>query len=141
MKTCQNFYFVKVFYFFKTRQTFYFFTSFNSSDMLLVLVITCLGERFGLNYPSEFFKVLKTTRVKWGRFQNFQKSRGWFVTKIARTKLVVCWLIARNQQTHCIKTNSGQLKFSEQATTMLLNYQRPVILTCLQRINLKKDNH
>ena len=51
------------------------------STVWLVLVITCLGGKFGINCSSAFFKVLK--------FQNVQKSRGWFIPKIAETKHVI----------------------------------------------------
>ena len=47
----------------------------------VVLVITCLGGRFGINYPSKFLKIFV--------FQNFQKSRDWSVPIIARTNLVI----------------------------------------------------
>ena len=46
-----------------------------------VLVITCLEGQLGINCPSAFLKTLK--------FQNFQKSQGWFIKKIARTKHVI----------------------------------------------------
>ena len=46
-----------------------------------VLLIPCFGSQSGINYPSEFLKTLK--------FQNFQKSRVRFISKIDRTKHVV----------------------------------------------------
>ena len=39
---------------------------------VFALVIACLGGQFGINCPNAFWK--------------FQKSRGWFIIKIARTK-------------------------------------------------------
>ena len=35
------------------------------------------------------FDIFETVRVKRGKFQNFQKSRGWFIPKIAQTKHVI----------------------------------------------------
>ena len=46
---------------------------------------------------------MKLKRVKRGQFQNFQKSRGLVIPKIARNKRDY-WLITPNQQTFCIKT-------------------------------------
>ena len=40
--------------------------------MQLVLVITCLGRRFEINYPSYF----EIVWVKQGQIQSFEKSRG-----------------------------------------------------------------
>ena len=35
------------------------------------------------------FENFEIARVKRGEFQNFQKSRGWFILKTARTKHVI----------------------------------------------------
>ena len=39
----------------------------------LVLVITCLRGKFGINLPSSLFWNFEISPVKRGRFQNFQK--------------------------------------------------------------------
>ena len=39
--------------------------------------------------PECIFENFEIARVKRGQFQNFQKSRGWLIPKIARTKHVV----------------------------------------------------
>ena len=39
----------------------------------LVLVITCLRGKFGINLPSALFLNFEISRVKRGRFQNFKK--------------------------------------------------------------------
>ena len=39
--------------------------------------------------PDYIFEKFEIVRVKRGEFQNFQKSRGWFIPKIARTKHVI----------------------------------------------------
>ena len=44
---------------------------------------------FGINCPSAFFENFEMARVKREQFQNFQKSQGWFIPKIARTKHVI----------------------------------------------------
>ena len=36
--------------------------------------------------PEYIFQNFEIARVKRGKFQNFQKSGGWFIPKIARTK-------------------------------------------------------
>ena len=55
--------------------------------MILVLVITCLRGRFGINCPSVFLKNFEIARE--GQFQNFRKSRGSFIPKTAPTKRVI----------------------------------------------------
>ena len=55
--------------------------------LILVLVITCLRGRFGINCPSVFLKIFEIARE--GQFQNFRKLRGSFIPKIARTKQVI----------------------------------------------------
>ena len=60
--TLRTFYFFKVFYIIRLLKSIISlkcFTSFSSSNMLLVLLITCLGGRFGTNCPSAFLKLLK----------------------------------------------------------------------------------
>ena len=49
--------------------------------VVFVLVIKWLGGWFEINCPSSFLKILK--------FQIFQKSRGWFIPKIAPSKHVI----------------------------------------------------
>ena len=39
--------------------------------------------------PKSIFENIEVTWVKQKQFQNFQKSRGWFIPKIARTKHVI----------------------------------------------------
>ena len=39
--------------------------------------------------PQCIFENFVFARVKRGQFQNVQKSRGWFIPKIARTKRVI----------------------------------------------------
>ena len=38
--------------------------------------------------PKCIFENLEIARIKRGQFQNFQKSRGWFIPKITRNKHV-----------------------------------------------------
>ena len=69
--------------------------------MTLVLVITCLGERFGINYLGPFLKILK-------------------FLKIARTKHVVTGYSHQTNKHVVLKAiyfNSGQLQISEWAIT------------------------
>ena len=54
--------------------------------------------------PKCVFENFEIARVKRGQFQNFQKSRGWFIPKTAQTKRDY-WLITSNQQTLCIETH------------------------------------
>ena len=55
-------------------------------------------------FSKLIFKNFEIAWVKRGQYQNFQKSQGWFIPKIARTKRDY-WLITPNQQTLCIETN------------------------------------
>ena len=55
--------------------------------------------------PECIFENSEIVRVKRGQFQNFQKSRGWFIPQISRTKHDGYWLITPNQKTLCIETN------------------------------------
>ena len=66
----------------------------------LVLVIICLGGRF-----ENIFENLEITRVKWGQFQHFQKSRRWFIPKITRTKHVVTVLVNHTKLTNTLHWN------------------------------------
>ena len=82
------------------------------SIMWLALVITCLEGRFGTNCSSAFLKILEISWVKQGLFQIFQKSRGWFIPKIARYKHV------NQTNKHLLKLisfKSGQLQIRERA--------------------------
>ena len=63
-----------------------------------------LGRAIWGKLPECIFKNFEITRVKREQFQNFQKSRGGFIPRIARNKRDY-WLIAPNQQTISIETN------------------------------------
>ena len=52
--------------------------------------------------PEYIFENFWNCPSKMKQFQNFQKSQGWFIPKIAWTNY---WLIRTNQQTLCIETN------------------------------------
>ena len=39
--------------------------------------------------PVCIFENFEIARVKWGQFQNFQKSWGWFIPKMVRTEHVI----------------------------------------------------
>ena len=55
-----------------------------------ICISNYLFERGIWNKLSEcIFEDFETARVKRGQFQNFQKSRGLFIPKIARTKHVI----------------------------------------------------
>ena len=45
-------------------------------SILLVLVITCLGSRFGINCPSAFLKILKLPKSNEGNFKIFKNHEG-----------------------------------------------------------------
>ena len=47
------------------------------------------GRAIWYKLPECIFGNFETVRVKRGQFQNFQKSWGWFIPKIARTKNVI----------------------------------------------------
>ena len=61
------------------------------------LVITRLGERFGINCPSAFMKILQ--------FENFQESGGRSIPKNRPKQTYGYWLITPNQKALCIETN------------------------------------
>ena len=70
------------------------------------------GRGFGINYPSAFLKILK--------FQIFQKSRRWFIPKIARTKHEITSSLHQSNKHLVLKPisfNSRQLQVSEWAIT------------------------
>ena len=48
-----------------------------------------LGRGIWDKLPKCIFQNVEITRVKRGQFHNLQKSRGWFFSKIARTKHVI----------------------------------------------------
>ena len=50
------------------------------------LLITCLAGQFGIDCLSANFEI---ARVKQVQFQNLQKSRAWFIPKIAWSKHMV----------------------------------------------------
>ena len=58
-----------------------------------VVLVSTSNHMFGKaiwdKLPERIFENFETVRVKQGQFQNFQKSRGWFIPKVARTKNVV----------------------------------------------------
>ena len=63
----------------------------NFSENKFELVITCLGGQFERNCSSAFLKTLpiaKPIKMKAWQYQNFQKSRKQFISKITPTKLV-----------------------------------------------------
>ena len=64
------------------------------------------GKAVWDNLPKCIFEnfEIALVLVKWGQFQNFQKSWGWFILKVARTKRDY-WLIMPNQQALCIETD------------------------------------
>ena len=47
------------------------------------------GKAIWDKLPECIFGNFEIARVKRGQFQNFQKSRGWFIPEIARTKDVI----------------------------------------------------
>ena len=51
------------------------------------------------------FENFEIAQVKRGQFQNFQKSRGWFVPKNCPNQTCDYCLITRNQQTLCVEPN------------------------------------
>ena len=75
---------------------------------LLAKSISASNHMFGRaiwdKLPKCIFENSETALVKRVQFQNFQKSRGWFIPKIARTKCDY-WLITSSQQTRWIETN------------------------------------
>ena len=84
-------------------------TKINRLEDIFVVVITCLGGQFGINCLIAFLKILK--------FQNFQKSQGWFIPKIAQTRL----LVKQTKPTNTLNIlkltsfNSRQLQISQWA--------------------------
>ena len=48
-------------------------------------VITCLEKQFGINCQSVFLKIFKLPKF----FQHFQKSREWFIPKIAQLNMLL----------------------------------------------------
>ena len=63
-------------------------------NIQLVLVITCLEGRFGINCPSAFLKSRKFSKITRGIYP-----------KNCPSKTCDYWLITPNQQTLCIETN------------------------------------
>ena len=58
----------------------------------LVLVITYLEWRFGINFPQCIFENFEVAWVKREQLQNFQKSRKRFIASIAQAKhLITGW--------------------------------------------------
>ena len=61
--------------------------------ILLINYISTIYHMFGREIwdklPKCIFENLLITQVNGGQFQNFQKSRGWFISKIASTKYVI----------------------------------------------------
>ena len=72
--------------------------------------------------PECLFEDFEIALVKWGQFQNFKKSQGWFIPKISRTKHVITGdtllkLTSFNSGNY--KSASGQLQDSRQWLTSL----------------------
>ena len=60
------------------------------TDKVWISTLNYMFERAICGKFSEcIFENFEIARVKRGQFQNFQKSRGWFIPKIARTKHVI----------------------------------------------------
>ena len=64
-----------------------------------VLVITCLGGRLEINYPSAFLKNL------YFKISKFSKITRVIYPKNCPNQTCTYWLITPNQQTLCIETN------------------------------------
>ena len=68
------------------------------------------GRAISNKLPERIFENFKIARVKWGKFQNFQKPRGRFTPNIARTKHVITSFsqLCENRffQKLCIESNT-----------------------------------
>ena len=67
--------------------------SITAAIIIIIISISTSNHMFGMsiwdNFRECIFENFEIARVKQGQFQNVQKSRGWFLPKIARTKHVV----------------------------------------------------
>ena len=74
----------------------------NVVNVKLVLVITCLWGKFGINCPSAFLKILKKSSIS-----KFSKITRVIYLKNLPNQKYDYWLITLNQQAHwnCIETN------------------------------------
>ena len=83
----------------------------NKGPTLIVLVMACLGGRFGINCPSAFLKILKLPEKK--KMRDLSR-------KLSEPKCGY-WLITPNLKTLCIEINiffnSGKLQISERTIT------------------------
>ena len=85
--------------------------------------------------PECIFGNFKIAQVKWGQFQNFQKLRGWFISKIAQT--------TPNQPRFYIETNlitvgsyksvSGQLQNSGKLQNYSVNCAMSITINPVTR--------
>ena len=72
----------------------------------LVLVITCLGGRFGINCPSAFLKILILLEQNEGNFKIFKNHEGDISQKLPEPNI---WLLINHtpkQQTLCIEIDT-----------------------------------
>ena len=69
--------------------------------------------------PECIFENFEIAWIKRGQFQNFRKSRGWFIPKITRTKQVITGKLHQTNKYFVlnISFNSGQLQIRERALT------------------------
>ena len=74
------------------------------SENQFVLVITCLGGRFGINYMSAFLKIFKLPEQNDYIFK-FSKIKRVIYLKIRPNQTCDYWLITPNQQPLCIVNN------------------------------------
>ena len=69
-----------------------------------VLVISCLGRRFEINFPSAFLKILNCP-PKTRAISKFSKITRVIYPQNCQNQTCGYWLITPNQQTLCMETN------------------------------------
>ena len=72
-------------------------------SLLLVVVVTCLREKFGINLPNSLFWNFKISRVKRGRYSKFQKMYG--VNKFPHYLRINMWFLV-NHMWQALKENT-----------------------------------
>ena len=82
------------------------------------LVITYLVGQFGINCWSVFISEnLEIAPWQQGQFQNFQKSPGWFITKIRWIKHVNNGWSHQTKKLKLVQFNGGQLQINHRVIT------------------------
>lgn len=104
---------------------------------LLVLVITCFGRRYGINWLSAFSENFDIDRERQRQFRYFLNSRGWFKTKIAGTKHMITGYLHQTNKLPILKLaffNSEQLQNNSGHSGMLITIKCVIIIKMTARV-------